>query len=147
MKNLLFVAIFLGGLALVLYTFYTSKKFRTAYRFDGRFSGILREASVAIEPAEQSYACIAGADRDALYMLKDSSGQPTSRTQGPRLRLSHSLRIPWDDIQSAPGHIYLKRIVWFKGTSPYFALWMPETDALQLLADAGRALNTDAGVA
>jgi hypothetical protein len=53
---MLIIAIFIGGIALVLYTFHRSRKFQATYGVDG--TGTWRDALVAIMPEEQPYACL-----------------------------------------------------------------------------------------
>jgi hypothetical protein len=141
MQPVLVVAFFVGAIGLVVWSIAKTRRFESAYRYDGGFDGALYGAELRYPQHEDKIVCRAGANSGALFLLCDPAWKARSwaRDQG-RSALRHGLRIPWSQITYRRGRVMFGRCVWFEVAAEKTTFYLPERVASRLLADAGRPM-------
>jgi hypothetical protein len=141
MEPFLVVLFLAGSIWLIAWSVLKTRRFQSAYRYDGSFDGLLHHVQLQYPQYEHKIICRAGANPAALFLLPDPEWKPRSwlRDQGD-MALDHGLRIPWSQIECRRGRVMFGRCVWFEVKAEKTMFYLPEGVALQVLSDAGRAL-------
>jgi hypothetical protein len=106
-------------------------RFEAAYRHDDGFPGTRHSAVWHLPSVEAEYRGFAGADRSALYLLKDPRSQHHASFR-------YSLRIPWSDIEYRETRLLFRKCLLFEIPARKTCFFMAADLGRKLLADAGR---------
>jgi hypothetical protein len=116
------------------------QRLQREFGFAGGFPGAGYESVVTFAHAESGYRCRAGADAEALYLIAPADRGRRGGFGGEATEpLRSDLRIPWNQMETRPGNVFLKKILWFHLRARGLSFYMPSDVGERLLADAGRS--------